>query len=211
MPEESRFIGFTALRADACFHACGVKSLSDRSPGQFAQDHSLVLGLLFRVPSLSLPPSPFRARALLPGFLPSSRHHWRRVHSTRGFPSPRYVPSAGAHNLSTAFSALLLLGLFHPRAVSRASARSGDCHLRAAVAPLRSDLPPCRCDHLPLARTNPDGHGWRPRLRGLVPRRSSRTPRLVVNHPRGRTPLRVISPPGPHLPPWPRLTRDLRS
>jgi hypothetical protein len=49
-----------------------------------------------------------------------------QVHSLQGFPSPCYVPSAGAHNLSTAFSLLQLAGLFHPAAASRDSmTRSG--------------------------------------------------------------------------------------
>jgi hypothetical protein len=55
MSEESRFIGFTALLVRACFHARDDNSLSNRSPEQIAQVHSLVLGLLFRVPSLSSP------------------------------------------------------------------------------------------------------------------------------------------------------------
>lgn len=60
MSDESRLIGFTALHARACFHARGVKSRSGRSPVQIAQAHSLVLGLLFRVPSLTLSrPRPF--------------------------------------------------------------------------------------------------------------------------------------------------------
>jgi len=42
-----------------------------------------------------------------------------QVHSLRGFPSPRYVPSAGVRNLSTAFSVLQLAGLFHPAAAFR--------------------------------------------------------------------------------------------
>lgn len=45
----------------------------------------------------------------------------QRVHSLRGFPSPRYVPPPGVHNLSTAFSALQLVGMFHPTAASRTS------------------------------------------------------------------------------------------
>jgi len=50
------------------------KSPSGRSPEQVAQVHPLVLDILFRVPSLSLPPaSPFRERALLQGSRPSSR------------------------------------------------------------------------------------------------------------------------------------------
>jgi len=49
-----------------------------------------------------------------------------QVHSSQGFPSPCYVPSAGARNLSTAFSMLQLAGLFHPAAASRDSmTRSG--------------------------------------------------------------------------------------
>lgn len=84
MPEESRFIGFTALRAHACFHACGVE-ISFRPFTWAICSGSFPCA---RAPLQSsfalLPPSPFRARALLPGFRPSSRHHWRRVHSLEG-------------------------------------------------------------------------------------------------------------------------------
>jgi hypothetical protein len=42
------------------------------------------------------------------------------VHLLRGFPSPRYVPSAGVLSLSTVYSALQLVSLFHPTAALRA-------------------------------------------------------------------------------------------
>jgi len=105
MSEESRFIGFTALLVRACFHARDDNSLSGRSPEQFAQDHSLVLGLLFRVPSLSSPALTLsgvgltaRVSALFATSPGASTH-------LEDIPSPRYVPSAGVLNLSTAFSA----------------------------------------------------------------------------------------------------------
>jgi len=79
--------------------------------------------------------------------------------STRleGFPSPRYVPSAGVLNLSTAFSALRLRGLVSSRSrLQGRSARSGACHLRAVAAFLiGSVLPPCRCS--PAALQNKSG------------------------------------------------------
>jgi hypothetical protein len=49
------------------------------------------------------------------------------VYLSRGFPGPRYVPSSGDHNLSTAYSALQLVGLFHPPAASRALPVQGFC------------------------------------------------------------------------------------
>jgi len=158
-----------------------------------------------------LPLSPFRARALLPGSLPSSRHHRGASTHLEGFQvldtfrpqvlstSRRLSPHSGSR------------ACFIPQPRPGRSARSGASHLRAAIVPLRYDLPPCRCVRQPLARTNPDGHRWRPRLRGLHPRRSSRTKRLAVSLPRGRTPLRVLSPPGPDFLPWSRFIRDLRS
>jgi len=93
---------------------------ADRSPDRFrAQVHSSLLALLFRVPSLQIPPSPFRGRlpARVSSLFATSPE---RVHSPRGFPSPRYVPSSGALSLSTSYSALRLAGLFHPAATFRA-------------------------------------------------------------------------------------------
>jgi len=158
-----------------------------------------------------LPPSPFRAWALLPGSLPSSRHHRVRPLISRTsqvldtfrpqvFTTSRRLSPHPALGLVSSRSHVQDLPLVQGLPIS--AQRS---------CPRRNDLPPCRCDHLPLARTNPDGHGRHPRLRGLDPRRSSRTTRLVVSLPRGRTPLRVSSPPGPGHPPWSRLIRDLRS
>jgi len=158
-----------------------------------------------------LPPSPFRAWALLPGSLPSSRHHRVRPLISRTsqvldtfrpqvFTTSRRLSPHPALGLLSSRSRVQDLPLVQGLPIS--AQRS---------CPRRNDLPPCRCDHLPLAKTNPDGHGRHPRLRGLDPRRSSRTTRLVVSLPRGRTPLRVSSPPGPSHPPWSRLIRDLRS
>lgn len=56
--------------------------------------------------------------ALLPGFRTLITTSPVRP-LTRRFPGLRYVPSSGAPNLSTVFSALGFLGLFRPRAVSR--------------------------------------------------------------------------------------------
>lgn len=44
---------------------------------------------------------------------------------TARLPKPHYVPSAGVRSLSTVYAAPRLQGLFHPRAASRASSRSG--------------------------------------------------------------------------------------
>jgi len=176
VPGEARLIGSPRFWARACFHARTAKSQSDRSPGRIAQDHSLVLELLFRVPSLYSPALALSGVSLPARVSSLSATSPKTRPLARGFPSPRYVPSAGALNLSTAFSALRLLGLFHPSAASRVFARPGASHLRAASPPHRSALPPCRCAHRPLARTNPDCHDQGPRLRGLVPR-GARAPR----------------------------------
>jgi hypothetical protein len=68
----------------------------------------------------------------------------QRVHLSRGFPCPRYVPSSGVLSLSTVCSALLLVSLFHPTAALRALAHSGVWPLCTATLPHREELPPCR-------------------------------------------------------------------
>lgn len=159
MSEESRFIGFTALLVRACFHARDDNSLSSRSPEQFAQDHSLVLGLLFRVPSLSSPALTLSGVGLT-----------ARV-------STLFATSPGASTLSRTSQALdtfrpqvfttsrrlsphTALGLVssHSR-VQGAHARSGASHLRAAIVSSseRSAPLPLRS---PAARQD---ESWRPR------------------------------------------------
>jgi hypothetical protein len=78
-------------------------------------------------------PFPYRDQADCQGLFPL-RDITGCVHSTRGFPSPRYVPSAGVLNLSTAFSASGSAGLFHPATASRTFARSGAYLICAAAA-----------------------------------------------------------------------------
>jgi len=68
----------------------------------------------------------------LPGFLALVATSPGRVHCERGIPTPCSVPSTGDHSLSTVFSARRLRGLLHPRAMFRASSRSGVCRSRAA-------------------------------------------------------------------------------
>jgi hypothetical protein len=117
-------------------------------------------------------PVPYRDQADCQGLFPL-RDITGCVHSTRGFPSPRYVPSAGILNLSTAFSASGSAGLFHPAAASRdicsfrglPSQRS--CRFphrkRAAPLPLFAGRSPEQV---------PESTIRRPRLRGLHPRRA---------------------------------------
>jgi len=158
----------------------------------------------------SLPPIPFREQAYCQGFVPL-RDVTGCVHSTRGFQvldmfRPQVLSTS--RRLSPQASST---GLFHPAAASRAfrsfrgfpSPRS-DRFLVGTICPLA-------VARRPLGRTNPVGHGRRPRLRGFNPRRSSRTTRPVVSRPRGRAPLRVSTPPGLIFPPRSRLIRDLRS
>lgn len=92
---------------------------------------------------LRLRPPPFGA-GHLPGFVPSSRHHRRASTLSREASNPRYVPSSGALSLSTAFSALRLRGLFHPRAASRARPPFRGFSLRAAGTVRHRPMPPCR-------------------------------------------------------------------
>jgi hypothetical protein len=109
-------------RRPACFHAhrcailfnrflgsCGTipRSFSNeaRSPPEFLR--------INHRPSLSTRALPTRVSALIATSL------WC-VYLARGFPSPRYGPSSGDHNLSTVCSAPKLVSLFHPTTASRA-------------------------------------------------------------------------------------------
>lgn len=142
MPEESRLIGFTAPRARACFHARGVEiSLRPFTwaicSGSFPRAQAPLQSSFAH----SLPPPPFRARALLPGFRPSSRHHRRRVHSLEGsqvLDTFRPQVLTTSRRLSPRSSSR---ACFIPEPRSGRSARSGVCHLRAAIAPLRPICP----------------------------------------------------------------------
>jgi hypothetical protein len=167
-------LGSPHFRARACFHArVRENSRSSRSPEQFAQVHPLVLKILFRVPSLSLPPAPFREQAYCQGSVPL-RDVTGCVHSSRGFPSPRYVPSAGVLNLSTAFSASRLHGPISSRSrLQGLSLVQGVTFSSQRSFPHRDGLPPCRCSTAARQDESRD-HDRRPRLRGLDPRRSSR-------------------------------------
>jgi len=60
-------------------------------------------------------------------------------------PEPRFGPSAGFRNLSTASSALSLAGLFHPATTSRVRCRSGASLPSQRAFFVRRRLPPCRC------------------------------------------------------------------
>ena len=126
-------LGSPRFRRPRLFPCAGRRKFSfDRSPEQIAQVHPLVLEILFRVPSLSLPPAPFREQADCQGSCPlrdvtGCVHHLEgsqvldvfrpQVLST----SRRLSPQAGS------------TGLFHPAAASRAFARSGGFLLLAAI------------------------------------------------------------------------------
>ena len=212
MSDESRLIGFTALRARACFHARGVEisfqpfTWAIRS-GSFPRARAPLQSSFAH----SSPPSPFRAWADCQGLFP--------LHDMTG-------------DASTHFEGSQVLDTFRPQVLStsrRLSPRSGSwaCFVPEPlpgsllvqglpISAQRSCLFGTIC---PLAvaitcrspGTSPDAHGWHPRLRGFAPRWSSRTTRSVINLPRGRTPLRVHSPPGPDFLPRFRLIRNLRS
>jgi len=110
-----------------------TKSRSSRSPEQIAQVHSLVLEILFRVPSLSLPPAPFRVRALLPGSRPSSR-------SDRVRPLMSRVPKSSIRSVRRCSQPLdgflrapAPRACFIPQPRPGCFARSGASLLRAAI------------------------------------------------------------------------------
>jgi len=141
----------------------------DRSPEAVRPGFILLARLLYRVPSLHLRPAPFRGRDACQGFGPL-RDITTHVHSPRGFPTPRYVPSPGSLNLSTGSSARGFAGLFHPAAVFRAVSRSGASHHRAATASFSEASTPS-----PLMAARSPNKVRRPRTdsprpRGLDPR-----------------------------------------
>jgi len=143
----------------------------------------------------------------LPGFQPSCDVSGR-VHSPRGFPGPRYVPSAGALNLSTAFSALRLHGLVSSRSrIQGIHARSGAYLLHAATASSSEASAP-----LPLLTGRSPARVWRPQPVTSASRPSSawssRSRESVVSLPSGHSPPRVCAPPGLLFPPWSRFTRE---
>jgi len=145
MSEESRSIGSPRFVPVPVSMRGTTKSLTGRSPEQIAQDHSFVLELLFRVPSLSSPALALSGAGLTARVSSLFATSPDCVHSSRGFPRPRYVPSAGALNLSTAFSALRLSGLFHPAAASRAL-----CSFRGFPSPRSDRASSVRSAPLPL-------------------------------------------------------------
>jgi hypothetical protein len=72
------------------------------------------------------------------------------------------VPSSGFHNLSTAFSAIQLAGLFHPTATYRVVLFRG-FSLRAAVSLIERTMPPCRLtdvDYQPRLAATPSASNF---------------------------------------------------
>jgi len=104
-------------------------------------------------------------RSVLPGFLPSSRRH-RRCPLMRERARPRYVPSSGFCNLSTAFSTSCFAGLFHPAATSRVTSVQGFVPVSQGPRLVAVTLPPCRFSALAHhSRSGPCGSypSWLPR------------------------------------------------
>lgn len=111
-----QLIGFVALVTTHLFPSGSVTDFDNRSPGSFPiQVHSSVPSYSFRVPSFSFPLELFRERAYLPGISVLFAVQPERVHSLRGVPSSRYVPSLGFLNLSTVYSASWRHGFISPR------------------------------------------------------------------------------------------------
>jgi len=130
---------------------CAVtKSRSSRSPEQIAQVHPLVLEVLSRVPSLSLPPVPFRDQASLPGSRPSSRHDRVRPLISRVSKASIRSVRRCSQPLDGFLRAPAPRACFIPQPRPGCFARSGGSLLRAAIVPRRNALPPCRCS--PAAR-----------------------------------------------------------
>jgi len=144
---------------------------ADRSPDRFrAQVHSSLLALLFRVPSPRIPPRSFRRRLPALGFVPL-RDITETRPLTRGFPSPRFVPSSGALSLPTSCSALRLAGLLHPAAASRALLVQGLLSRRSHPSSSEGAPPSPLVTLRSPAET--DAHAGLPRPRGLSPRRAA--------------------------------------
>jgi hypothetical protein len=123
----------------------------------------------------TLPPSPFRAWACLPGFRPSPRHH-------RGASTCSRVPKSSIRSVRRCSQPLDgFLRAPAPGLVSSQNRLQGVLSSRGFPSP-RSERSSSECSaplplfHRPLARTDPDGHDRRPRLRGLNPR-GARAPR----------------------------------
>jgi hypothetical protein len=112
-------------------------------------------------PPLSRPP-------VLPGFLPSSRHH-RTVSTNAGIPGPAtFRPQAfsASRRLSPPSG---FTGLLHPAATSRVHCRTGDSLDPQRSPTRRRALPPCRY-RLDAHRPKTGCHARTDRLRGVVPR-----------------------------------------
>lgn len=178
------------LPACACFQA-GIAVTTDRSAGFFRSSFILPAAispsefLRHSLPLLALRPE-------LTARVPCPPHDLTgRVHHSRGVPCPRSVPSPGSRNLSTAFSALQLAGLFHPAAVSRASYRTGASYPSRSRSPSSGELlPPCRCAPLRSPCRSLAATRWSPRLRGLAPREDAHH-RSGVQSPRRPLPSSV--------------------
>jgi hypothetical protein len=120
----------------ACFHArlsCARRSaVSWKSvPFQVILPFGYVL---LRAPSLPSPLEDLSVRALPARGLGPLHDVTRRRPLSRGFPSPRSVPSSGALSLPTVCSATELAGLFHPAAMFRTHPVQG---LSLSAQPLR--------------------------------------------------------------------------
>lgn len=178
----------------ACFHARARPVLLDRPPGVSTQLHSsCCVASSERLRDSSAPPFRAERPARVSSLVTTSLE---RVHQSRGLPGPRSVPSSGVHSLSTVCSARELRGLFHPRAVFRDCRPFRGFSLRVARRSRRASLPPCRWR--PGAR--PDLSIRRPRPEASASRLPSTRRRVrtgsVLSLTGGRSPLRVVSPPG---------------
>jgi len=170
------------------------------------QVHPLVFQILFRVPSLSLPPVPFREQASCQGFGPRATFPGASTHLEASQVLDTFRPQvlSTSRRLSPRSGST---GLFRPAAASRAFARSGACLLHAATASSSEASSP-----LPLLTGRSPARVWRPQPVTSASRPSSawssRSRESVVSLPSGRSPPRVCAPPGLLFPPWSRFTRE---
>lgn len=118
----------------------------------------------------------------------------RRVHSSRGFPVPRFVPPSGFLNLSAACSASRLRQLISSGSHVQDFLSRG-FSLRAATLPHREELPSCRSASadFPQPARRPVSYSIRGRLDSKALLRSKmRSTGLVFSRPRRRSPHQVF-------------------
>jgi len=133
----------------------GARTLDSAVPLANCQVHPLVFQILFRVPSLSLPPVPFRDQAACQGFVPRATLPGASTHLEDSQVLDTFRPQvlSTSRRLSPRSGST---GLFHPAAASRAFMLvQGLTFSTQPLLPHRKRVPPCRCS--PAARQHKSG------------------------------------------------------